>query len=663
MRQSTIVTINTKALGYAAACVFAAIVFAAAKFLLVPTRVGDGTEYYAMYLAWINDHRPFITEHTWAAVRSLYDSHVIRNFVPAQQLYAQFPELRLGSTADFNHFWMYSLFAASVHAVVARLGHSLSPHSSFLLLHAILFALLLILAYRVHGWRGLVTAALLTILSPMVWYVDKVHTEFFTYCFCSAAVIAFCQRRYFLSSLCLAVASTQNISFAAVAIAPLLVSLLDRDRESALRFNLIQVIVAAVILLLVLIHPGYYFFRYGAIDPQLVAGGATIGGNARNFYVWLVDPDIGLLPNCPLGAFLLLVMVVMVVMRRTSQCASLAITQAIARRRAYLFFCAVYLAVNLYAQSSTDNLNSGATSGVARYATWYIPLFYPALFAFVACLGSVQISRAARLCMAGLLALFLFACGNFTYTYQRPELSEAGSMKPSPASLLLQTNWPQLYDPPAEVFSERYSGIGESPALRSARAVIGPDCKKILITGATGRVYSQGCGYDEKRVIALLDSNSIAHTAKGAYIHLTDAQADSLFVACPAVLNASRSGNATDSMFTGFSAAEPWGRWSEGTTASIICLSSGAATAKIMANGFVPAGHTQRLIVSANGGAKEQFFLDETAKLITVPLGTSPNKLVKLRFWFPDAVSPADLHLSEDGRQLAMGLRSVAFRN
>ncbi|MCK9912270.1 hypothetical protein MXD81_24160, partial [Microbacteriaceae bacterium K1510] len=50
---------------------------------------------------------------------------------------------------------------------------------------------------------------------------------------------------------------------------------------------------------------GYYFARYGVVTPQVLAGGATPGLYLNIWYIWLIDPDIGLFPNWPFGLLLL----------------------------------------------------------------------------------------------------------------------------------------------------------------------------------------------------------------------------------------------------------------------------------------------------------------------------------------------------------------------
>jgi hypothetical protein len=52
---------------------------------------------------------------------------------------------------------------------------------------------------------------------------------------------------------------------------------------------------------------------------------------------------------------------------------------------------------------------------------------------------------------------------------------------PTYLSLLIQSKASFLYNPPPEIFAERYSGIGESINNTNPRGILGPDCRKLLI--------------------------------------------------------------------------------------------------------------------------------------------------------------------------------------
>ncbi|WP_217619259.1 hypothetical protein, partial [Achromobacter sp. GbtcB20] len=165
--------------------------------------------------------------------------------------------------------------------------------------------------------------------------------------------------RYLAAALFIALASTQNPSFALVACIPLFYRVvLQRER----RYSLFEVAMAVAVVVAVLAHPVYYFARYGVVTPQLLAGGAALGGNIWTFYVWIVDPDLGLLPNWPLGLLVLLAALVAYLRKPVSLAGP-----GTWRVTAFVLACC---AINFFAHSSTTNLNSGATPGLARYALW-----------------------------------------------------------------------------------------------------------------------------------------------------------------------------------------------------------------------------------------------------------------------------------------------------
>ncbi|MEX3941235.1 hypothetical protein AB4Y44_17100 [Paraburkholderia sp. BR10937] len=629
---------------YAIALLVPALAFVFAMTRLTPTRVGDGSEYYALFLAWKDTLRPFMTPASWAQYTALFDSGAIRAMVPLQQLMGMFPALRLGVTADVNHFWAYSGLTAFLSLIPSAVGIRLTPHNAFLFTHAVLFAMVLVMALRLAGWKGLGGVLLLTVCSPMIWFMDKVHTEFFTFCFVLAGVIACNSSLFFAAALFLAVASTQNISFAAVAFVPLLIDLYRRKHRT---YSFFEVVALAFSALLVFVHPLYYFFRYGVFDPQFLAGGAKVGLNLKIAYIWLFDPDVGLFPNWPLG--IVLVVYGLIALKRSGWN-----SQSV---KNHVFFSACYLAINLPVQSSTENLNSGGTPGLARYATWYIPLFYPLAASLIGTF--LRVSKTQKAFITVLVVL----CFGFTFRYQRPQLSEAGYISPSPVSRLVQTYLPNTYNPPAEIFKGRYGGIGEDPELQRAYAVIGPDCRKILLNGGDGPIYGgPGCGFAANLLAATVKAHvKSAGVQGGDYFYLTDAEASQARFLCSQTIDFSKQGNIPNSILSGFSSAEDWGRWTDGAHATLTCRAPNATSAHISLTTFSPDGRRQNVLVSVNEAAPQQFTLDGTQQTLSIQLPPLTAGQIKLRFDLPDAISPKEAGLSEDSRRLGIGIREIEF--
>lgn len=614
-------------------------------------RVGDGAEYYALFFAWKETLLPFMTERSWDAYARLVASGAIKDLIPAEVLRASFPALRLGNGADFNHFWFYSALAASIGAIASALRIMLTPHSAFLAIHALLIAMPLIIGRRLFGWAGVAVVLALTLFSPMIWYVDKVHTEFFTYCLVLSSAMLFLNCRYIAAAFLLAVTSTQNLSFAGVALVPIIVDFVIRGRRP---YSTCESLLLACTAILILLHPAYYFFRYGVMTAQFLAGGARLGTAWSEWYVWLLDPDIGLFPNWWLAVILI---AVAAIARWKGQ--------HIAKQApGWWAFVLIYLLVGLAAQSSTENLNSGATPGIARYALWYVPLFFP--------LGMTAIHWASvRVSRQVLVGALVLTCFIYNWNVNRPQLPESYET-PSAISLGVQRYLPWLYDPPAEIFAERYSGLGESIWQRGSSAVvIGPDCRKALILPKRSGVEvfdEQGCAFNLTQMGTILRSRLTdnAATKPATFIRLNGDEIARGMLPCVGRIDLADTGNFAELRVSGLGAAENHGRWNTGANALFSCALPQSAReeprkARLLAHGFVPAGRGQRMRIQVNDVALPviNFVVpDEKSIELIIP---KDAKVLRLRLEFPDRISPHELGLSDDARKLGVGIRAIEF--
>ena len=521
-------------------------------------RVGDGGEYYALYYAWLDSLRPWMSAHSFIAYQNFIEHSQITGHVSSELLAQAFPSLRVGQTADFNHFWFYSLLAFVVSIPFRILGLPLDAHASFLVLH---FALLLTLSFtvfRIYGLRGMVVLVLMTFLSPMLWYLNKIHTELFTYSFSLLAVALIFKNYYLAGSFFLAVASTQNPSFAIIAFVPFFYRLVFLRCN---QYSFYEVFFAIGTALFVLIHPFYYFFRYGVFTPQLLAGGASLGGNFSSFYVWLLDPDLGLFPYWPLGLFFVLSGAVALGPNKIVPVIFLK------KENIFLFvFVLIFFFVNFYAHSSTTNLNSGATRGPARYALWYLPIFFP-LFIFVL---SVFCRRSILVFVFGAAVI---AGGLLNFFLSDPRKVEDYST-PSYLSYFIQKNFSVAYSPPEEVFAERYSGHGEAIHGLQPFAILGPDCKKILAYPNNQRgliTVPPGCHKDIVRLREIVQSISKDRlTSRPFYFRLAEDQHDySETRITPGSYKLGSSGSGNFILTSGWSGLEDFGVWSEGPHARL----------------------------------------------------------------------------------------------
>jgi hypothetical protein len=119
----------------------------------------------------------------------------------------------------------------------------------------------------------------------------------------------------------------------------------------------------------------------------------------------------------------------------------------------------------------------------------------------------------------------------------------------------------------------------------------------------------------------------------------------------------------------GLSSAEDFGTWTADTTVTLRCpvpLVNGKAPVKLRidSKAFIYRGNEQRVQVRINGAAPHEYRFDaadvEQQMMIDLPDETGRDVLITLTL--PDAVSPYQLGMSEDRRQLGIGIRSLEFR-
>lgn len=618
-------------------------------------RVGDGSEYYGLLYAWDLTHRPWMTPAAFEAYDALFKTNRILGLVTTDFLANAFPALRIGATADFNHFWFYSFLAFVCAKIVSLTGLDLSPHRSFLALHFVLLSVTFGIAYRHFRLRGVVAVAMMLFASPMFWFLDKVHTELMTVCLTLSAVMLVTARRYLAAAVFIALASTQNPSFALVACIPLFYRVV-LQREQAYRF--IDVAMAVTVVLAVLAHPVYYFARYGVVTPQLLAGGAELGRNIWTFYIWILDPDLGLLPNWPLGLLVLGLAIVFAVRSRRAG--------TLAFDKLWLGFLLGYLAINFFAHSSTTNLNSGATPGLARYALWYLPLGFP-VFMYVLSQFPVRTRRfKAALVVVAVLTLVSMAI-NDPRRYER-------FSTPSILSRLIQTHAPWLYNPPTEVFIERYAGIGEYVNEVRPLAVVGPDCSKTIVMpepGRRGAIAPRNCMFEPNKLNAWTATPEFLALAgtQTHYVNLAPAQTDRLLIkVLPGQHATTSAGDGNVFLGVGWSTAEDWGVWSDGNRAALMipCNAKqyfGAGkpfTVTIKLRPF----NSQKITVMAHGGTLWQGAITSVDQVVefTVPPEACKDGAYDLWLDIPNAVSPAELKMSPDPRKLGVGMSSIEIK-
>jgi hypothetical protein len=264
----------------------------------------------------------------------------------------------------------------------------------------------------------------------------------------------------------------------------------------------------------------------------------------------------------------------------------------------------------------------------------------------------------------------VIAGGAYNLSHYHPREDE-NSRVPTPLSEWVQRHLPSLYDPPAEIFSERFGGLGESRDLGRAIAVVGPDCRKVLIFNLEGRTEvlgGAGCALQVERLREAIQRRLAQPKAvRGAqYAMLNADEVRAARYQCGDRVEFRRGGDLPPSAVAGFGLAEGRGRWTEGSRASFTCwldLAGGKLPGSIVitTSAFVPKGRTQRLRLSFNDRPPHEVVYEKEWEVKILELRPPPTASERLRLTFemPDAISPRRLGLTPDPRMLGIWVDTI----
>ena len=190
--------------------------------------------------------------------------------------------------ADITHFWFYSALASPLVNVAELAG--LHPLVGFTGLNFILLGTAFLVVCKRLEWA----LSFLLFTGPVVWWVDKAHTEVFSFSLLAIAFALMTEAPWW-AMICAGAASTQNPPIAALI--PL-VAALSFTRQPALRRDWRLWTGGALAICLALLHPIYYQARLGRLSP-LIDFTRRFVPNRDEFVAAVWDPNIGLLWSFP----------------------------------------------------------------------------------------------------------------------------------------------------------------------------------------------------------------------------------------------------------------------------------------------------------------------------------------------------------------------------
>jgi hypothetical protein len=353
--------------------------------------------------------------------------------------------LDLPAASVSPHFWMYSAVATPLVAL-ARAVH-LEPLFGFTLTNIALLGL----AFTVVIRRVSLPIAVLLFAGPIVWWIDKAHTEVFTFSLLTLG-IALLRTAPWWSLVVFGLASTQNPSISVLVPLTVVLALSGPQRCRQGRRFWAAVVGATG---LALLHPLYFQLARGFPLPLLPSGRLRLSSVPElGSVIW--DLNIGLIWSFP-GLTVATLVAGLVLLARTR------------RLSAELVLAVCAAALFLYSFAQTENFNHGGTRHMSRYGLWLVPLTIP-LFQRVA---NDWPAIARRWLPAAALVSSVLTLVTF-----HPGLPET-YLHPTRIAQFVWTRYPAWSDPLPEIFIERLRGADSFWAA----AVATSGCEKVLMIG------------------------------------------------------------------------------------------------------------------------------------------------------------------------------------
>jgi hypothetical protein len=327
---------------------------------------------------------------------------------------------------DFLHFFLYPLVVAPAVPVVGWLG--LHPNWAFTIVNAILLSG----AVFVVASRYPIVAAVAGFVGPIIWWVDKAHTEAFLFATVTVAAVTLRERPAF-ALVMYALAGAQN---AALGLTYPIFAVLVWKASAAKSFNRGAWLAAgagAAIVASPFLYTWLRLGRYSVMADYAQPAVPSLGGLAA----FVVEPNIGLLPNAPAYAFALL-----------AGC-GLLVRQFRAKQidTAVWWWPAIIQLVLLLVWSQNPNANHGGTPGVNRWTLSLLAISLP------------WIAEARRSLAQGArstLNILVAVTGLLSAAAHLPSKPENYREPTALAMHVWDRGW--LYATPAEVFAERTQG-------------------------------------------------------------------------------------------------------------------------------------------------------------------------------------------------------------
>lgn len=421
--------------------------------LSTPRRVGDGLEYAAVALNLAAGRPPSLGPDDKNAIAPSLAEW--RDAPPVTAL--NWPELvGRDGRQDVPHAWVYPAVVAPALWITDALG--VHANHAFTLVNVLS---LLLAWHAVRRTASLATTALIC-SSPIVWWVDKAHSEAFVFGLLAAA-LSLAREGRLLALLPAGLCAAQNPAL--LAAHALAVGELGRAKPFR-GWSARWWLATASSLFPVASVMAYNWSRHGTVSPLALWTSPHLP-SLGEWLAPLLDLNIGVVASAPM---LCLGLAMVVALGANAKRGDVPWTS--------LALLTVSATAILTAASQSTNVNHGATPSMSRYGLWLIPLVLPLLLWADRGLHLDQHSPRARRRRAVAAWGCALSAGVAVAAF-RPSLPEVYRY-PTAAASAAWARWPSVVNPAPEIFAERLSH--REPAVLP---VATPGCEKVLLYEGT----------------------------------------------------------------------------------------------------------------------------------------------------------------------------------
>jgi len=556
------------------------------------------------------------------------------------------------------YFGLYGVSCAPLVLLLSKLGMDASL--GFPLTNALWYCIAIWVVYKKLQVKPLSKLILLILLciNPIIFYISWISSEVMLFSLITVAMVFWFNKCFAASAFWWAIASFSNPTLLIPGMVMSLEFLSSLFKESHCKIGNIGLFIKNkwkdifryfFAFTPALIPFAYNYYQIGY--PNLIAHRASdFPGVPGRFWAYLFDLNFGFLP------YFFFIMLL--------SCLLLFLELVYKRTRCLWFFGAFFAFVSAY--SVMFHINSGMFA-IARYNAFCAPiLLFSITEYFNQCVMNARLFW--KRIFAAFLALHVLCISLILIRYcSLTVLVNYTSMTPIASAVL--NRYPALYNPLFSTFASRVNHVdGE---YNYELPIIYVDEKRHVrkILANKNNIDSlQEDFWGNAQSVTYLKSESARLSENETYINIP--RKFSLYhfptVTAGDEVSFGLGGNDSPFIVTGFSSPEGGFRWTEGKEAALAFSINMDSQDMVAAFDIHPLVHGNLIVQHAevfiNRTKVEDWNIDkaEERKLL-LPKSLSEYGRFIVAFKLPDAISPKELGINEDMRQLALLFRSIRF--